>query len=244
MATNRRKPSKPQSGGSTLFGVLAGLILGLAVAAGVAFFVTQVPMPFVDKASRDPAKTLLPDVRDAPDPNRGLYGKDHGAGAAPSGPTATAPLGVPGMPQVQGTSPSMSDDIGALLATLGAPEPAQAARSSSVATTTKPAAPNGRSTAQPPAATDAKPAAATTSKPAGTQTTYYLQAGAFRSEKDAEGVKAQILLMGLPVQVQKAQANGSTINRVRVGPFKGIDEMNRARVRLGEAKIDSSVVRP
>lgn len=243
MATNRRKPSKSRSGGSTLFGVLAGLILGLAAAAGVAFFVTQVPMPFVDKATRDPAKTLLPDVRDAPDPNRGLYGKDSGAGVAPTGPTATAPLGVPGMPQSQGTSPSMSDDIGALLATLGAPEPTPAAKPDSPATTTtKPAAPNGRSASQPPAAADVKPAAA--AKPAGTQTTYYLQAGAFRSENDAEGVKAQILLMGLPVQVQKAQANGSTINRVRVGPFKGIDEMNRARVRLGEAKIDSSVVRP
>ncbi|MGB6105560.1 MAG: SPOR domain-containing protein, partial [Pusillimonas sp.] len=77
-----------------------------------------------------------------------------------------------------------------------------------------------------------------------TQTTYYLQAGAFRSENDAEAVKARILLLGLPAVVQKAQSNGSTINRVRVGPFKGIDEMNRSRARLGEEKIESSVVRP
>ena len=81
-------------------------------------------------------------------------------------------------------------------------------------------------------------------KPASTQTTYYVQAGAYRSANDADAVKAQILMLGLPVQVQKAQVNGATINRVRVGPFKGIDEMNQSRARLSEAKIDSSVVRP
>lgn len=79
---------------------------------------------------------------------------------------------------------------------------------------------------------------------AANQTTYFLQAGAFRSENDAEAIKAQILMLGLPVAVQKAQVNGATLYRVRVGPFKGIDEMNRSRVRLGEARIDSSVVRP
>src|SRR3546814_15470364 len=79
---------------------------------------------------------------------------------------------------------------------------------------------------------------------ANTQTTYYLQAGAFRSEQDAESVKARILLLGLPAEVQKGQSNGSTIHRVRVGPFKGIDEMNRSRARLGEEKIVSTVVRP
>ncbi len=49
--------------------------------------------------------------------------------------------------------------------------------------------------------------------------------------------------MGLPVNVQKAQVNDATLYRVRVGPFKGADEMNRSRVQLSAAKIDSSVVR-
>ncbi|HEY9280757.1 MAG TPA: SPOR domain-containing protein [Eoetvoesiella sp.] len=224
-----RKSSKSKSGGSTLFGVLTGLILGLAAAVAVALFVTKVPMPFVDKATRDPAQTLLPDVRDAPDPNLGLYGKNSPAGATPMGPTATAPLPLPDSAAGGQASPSMTDDINALIASLDKPNPPTAA---------KPAAPSAASPGVPLAKTE--PAR----KPPNTQTTYYLQAGAFRSENDAEAVKAQILLMGLPVQVQKAQVNGSTINRVRVGPFKGIDEMNRSRARLGEAKIVSSVVRP
>ncbi|HEY9459409.1 MAG TPA: SPOR domain-containing protein, partial [Paralcaligenes sp.] len=94
----------------------------------------------------------------------------------------------------------------------------------------------GVAIAQPKSTPAAPPAASA-------QKTYYLQAGAFRSEKDAEATKARIIMLGLQAQVQKAQLNGTTINRVRVGPFKGIDEMNKSRVRLGEEKIDSSVMR-
>jgi cell division protein FtsN len=209
-----------------MFGILIGLIFGLIAAVAVALFVTQVPMPFVDKASRDPAKTLLPDVRQAPDPNIGLYGKGGPAGSQPTGPTATAPAPLPGTaPTVPGTAPAQ-DNIGNLIASLGNAD--------------KPAASQPAPAAKPAPGTEppAKPQAGAT------QTTYYLQAGAFRSEDDAEAIKARILLLGLPAQVQKAQVNGATVNRVRVGPFKGIDEMNRSRARLGAEKIDSSVVRP
>ncbi|SHH71437.1 SPOR domain-containing protein [Pollutimonas bauzanensis] len=231
MARNSRKSSSSKSGGSTLFGVLIGLIFGLAAAVAVALFVTKVPMPFVDKASRDPAKTLLPELRDAPDPNIGLYGKNGPAGVGPTGPTDTAPVPLPGMPPLADApgagKPAAPDNLGDLIASLGkADKPAES----------QPARPAPGTEALPAQAS--KPAAA-----AGTQATYYLQAGAFRSENDAEAVKARILLMGLSAQVQKAQVNGATINRVRVGPFKGIDEMNRSRARLGEEKIASSVIR-
>lgn len=238
MARSSRKSSSAKSG-STLFGILIGLICGLAAAVAVALFVTQVPMPFADKFSRDPAQTLLPDVRDAPDPNIGLYGKNGSAGTTPTGPTDTAPAPLPGLgsladgstkaPAAQGKQ----DNIGDLIASLSSPD--------------KPAAPPPAHRTPAPATsvpgTEAPTAHAKPATPAASATTYYLQAGAFRSESDAEAVKARILLMGLPAQVQKAQVNGSTINRVRVGPFKGIDEMNRSRARLGEEKIASSVVR-
>lgn len=230
MARNSRKSSSTKSG-STLFGILIGLICGLAAAVAVALFVTQVPMPFADKFSRDPAQTLLPDVRNAPDPNIGLYGRNGAAGIAPTGPTDTMPAPLPGLgPLADGApkAPSAQDNIGDLIASLSAPD--------------KPAAPATRAAPTPAPGTEPPPAPAKPAAPAAS-TTYYLQAGAFRSESDAEAVKARILLMGLPAQVQKAQVNGSTINRVRVGPFKGIDEMNRSRARLGEEKIASSVVR-
>jgi len=232
MARTSRK-SSAKSGGSTLFGVLIGLIVGLAAAVAVALFVTQTPMPFMDKASRDPAKTLLPDVRDAPDPNIGLYGKDGSAGTAANGPMGTGTTPLPGAPG--GAAPGLAlpagpDNLGDLIATLQSPgKPAGNAPA--------PVPPGTVPGTEPPAAAPKSAAAASAS------TTYYLQAGAYRSANDAEAVKARILLMGMPVQVQKAQVNGGIINRVRVGPFKGIDELNRSRARLGEEKIESSVIR-
>ncbi|MNS92140.1 cell division protein FtsN [compost metagenome] len=87
-----------------------------------------------------------------------------------------------------------------------------------------------------------KPAPAAKAAPAATGT-YYLQAGAFRGESDAESLRARIILLGLPVAVQKAEVNGKPLNRVRVGPFARLDDMNRARGRLGENKIETAVVR-
>lgn len=222
-----------------MFGLLAGLIIGLAAAAGVAYYVTQAPMPFVDKASREKSLTQPPANVD---PNLALYGKDDpGVTPVPDGPLAGAPRPIqPGNVPGQPAAPTLNDEIGALLVTLGAPEPSAKAPAAAPA---KPAAAPSASAADTHKKSPVAPKSAET-KPASTQTTYYLQAGAFRSNSDAEAVKAQILLMGLPVQVQKAQVNGSTINRVRVGPFKGIDEMNRSRARLATAKIESSVVRP
>ncbi|OWT63490.1 SPOR domain-containing protein [Candidimonas nitroreducens] len=236
MANTKRKSSGSRSGGNTLFAMLAGLIIGLALAAAVATFVMRAPMPFVDHATREPAKTaLLPNVKDAPDPNLGLYGADGGAGTLPQGgPVNTAPKPLPGNAPHGAPAPAANDNISKLIATLtdtSKPAPAQGAA---------PAAPaRAPSSGHSAAATQPKPAAAAP----GTQTVYYLQAGSFHSSSEAEAVKARILMLGLPVAVQKAQVNGTTVNRVRVGPFKGIDEMNRSRTRLGEEKIASTVVR-
>jgi cell division septation protein DedD len=230
-----------------LYGLLAGLIIGVAAASAVVLFVTKVPMPFADKASRAPAQTLLPDVHDAPDPNLGLYGKGGPAGATPAGPadiTLPPPAGTP--PATAKHAPSLPDSVGDLIANLskadkaGEAKPAPAARpipGTGAAVPHPKAVPGtGVAIAQPKSTPAAPPAASA-------QKTYYLQAGAFRSERDAEATKARIIMLGLQAQVQKAQLNGTTINRVRVGPFKGIDEMNKSRVRLGEEKIDSSVMR-
>ncbi|WMD19110.1 SPOR domain-containing protein [Achromobacter seleniivolatilans] len=248
MAT-KRKPTRRSSGesGSTLYGALAGLLIGLIVAAAVAFYVTKAPVPFVDRASRGNDSGKLPDPRQAPDPNAGLYGRDGAAGAPPTGPTATAPAPLPGTGTGTASAkpdetPAKLDDLGALIATLptskapaAAPAPAQVAIAPSQA-------PTPISKAAPAATPAPSPKAATATASAATGT-YYLQAGAFRGENDAESLKARIILLGLPVAVHKAEVNGKPINRVRVGPFARLDDMNRARGRLGENKIETAVVR-
>lgn len=240
MAT-KRKTTRRSSGesGSTLYGALAGLLLGLIVAAVVAFYVTKAPVPFVDRATRQGDTGKLPDPRQAPDPNAGLYGRDGAAGAPPTGPTATAPVPLPGAGTATkpDETPSRLDDLGALIATLPSTSKPQAAAPNQSANASSNATPSASPTPL------SKPApAAKTAAPAATGS-YYLQAGAFRGESDAESLRARIILLGLPVAVQKAEVNGKPLNRVRVGPFARLDDMNRARGRLGENKIETAVVR-
>lgn len=234
MATKRKTTRRSGESGSTLYGALAGLLLGLIVAAVVAFYVTKAPVPFVDRASRQGDAGKLPDPRQAPDPNAGLYGRDGAAGSSPTGPTATAPVPLPGAGG--GAEPSRkSDDLGALIATLPSTSNAPAAAPAASAPPTPIAKVAPAPAPKAPAASAAPTASA--------NGTYYLQAGAFRGQDDAESLKARIILLGLPVAVQKAEVNGKPINRVRVGPFARLDDMNRARGRLGENKIETAVVR-
>lgn len=209
-----------------MYGALAGLLIGLIIAAVVAFYVTKAPMPFVDRTAHTSSQTTQADPAQLPDPNVGLYGRDGAAGTPPAGPTVTAPTPLPNLqPSVPTPSHSTptpaskppSDELGALIATL---PPASESKPA-------PAAPT-RSAA--PAATAANGS-------------YFLQAGAFQGAADAEAVKARILLLGLPAAIQRAEVHGKQINRVRVGPFARLDDMNRARSRLGESKIETAVVR-
>lgn len=239
MATRRKKKS---SGNGAWFGLIAGMVLGVAAAVAVALFVTQAPMPFKDKASRNTPTTLLPDVADAPDPNIALYGKDGPAGtrAPAQGGSSVNPPG--GAPEPGQADKPLADAIGQIIAGLGQPEAAKTPAPT-------PAPINPPPQAVSPAAGAALPVPPPPPPPANapaanTQTTYYLQTGAFRSETEAQAMLARVVLLGLPVRIEKGTSNGAAINRVRVGPFKGIDDMNRARTKLGDEKIVSSVVRP
>lgn len=226
---------KSSGGGSTLYGVLAGLLIGLIAAAAVAFYVIKSPMPFVDKASRSPDTTSSIDPRNAPDPNAGLGGRGTGPVTEPSSPDQ--PTG-----EIAATSSSRPvaapDALGALIATL-TPSPSSASQPSQARPSTRaepaPAAPAASS-----ASTPASNSSGSTTAASGP---YFLQVGSFRVLEDAEALRAKILLMGMSVEIQRAEVNGLQVNRVRVGPFARIDDMNQTRTRLGQEKIPTAVVR-
>lgn len=221
-----------------MYGVLAGVLLGLAVAAVVAYYVIKAPMPFVDKASRTPDSKAAVDPRNAPDPNAALSG--HDPAALPSTAIGDSPLiPVPSAPapsQSAGKSGSVADDLGALIATLSRPG-SSAPATPAPAPTRTPAQPQ----AAPPA--DSSGSSGTSSGAATATGTYFLQVGSFRVLEDAEALRARVIMMGYPVEIQRAEVNGLQVNRVRVGPFARIDDMNRTRTRLGEEKIPATVVR-
>ncbi|QKF50940.1 SPOR domain-containing protein [Pseudomonas graminis] len=75
----------------------------------------------------------------------------------------------------------------------------------------------------PPAPPVTKPAAVTT---------FFLQAGSFRKQADAEKVRAQIILLGQTSTVESGTVKDETWYRVLVGPFSNREQLTIAQKQL------------
>ena len=79
-------------------------------------------------------------------------------------------------------------------------------------------------------------------KPGSGQDSYILQAGSFRSEAEAEQMKARLALLGSIATVQAVTVNDQTWHRVRIGPFKGARKADEIRRMLSDNTIDTLVL--
>lgn len=80
--------------------------------------------------------------------------------------------------------------------------------------------------------------------PAGSKEQYFLQAGAFPNEADADNLKARLALMGIEATVQSANVPDKGVwHRVRVGPFANIDEMSKTRTTLAQSGIQATLIK-
>ena len=73
--------------------------------------------------------------------------------------------------------------------------------------------------------------------------TYFLQVGSYRSETEAERVRAQLARQDISASVQRVQLDADVWFRTRVGPLKDLNQLNRLRQQLQAADIDSLVIR-
>ena len=72
---------------------------------------------------------------------------------------------------------------------------------------------------------------------------YILQVASFKSMKDADGLKAQLILLGLqPVVQTVAIDSDEKWHRVRIGPYADRDSLEAARVRLRAGGHDNPLV--
>ncbi|AJP56139.1 hypothetical protein UC34_02275 [Pandoraea vervacti] len=218
---NTRRP--PRQRGGTFLGIVLGLIVGLAVAVVVALYITKTPTPFVEKTPPRPAENSP--AAQAPDPNKSLQPRTPLPGAsAPATPdTASAVESSPLVPGTPVTPPAASAPTA----------PAQPAQKPSPADIL-----NGKSTV-PVAPPTTPPASATDNASTG----YYLQVGAFKSQSDAEQLRAKLALSGFEAKITQRDANGLTLFRVRLGPYGKLDEMNHVRQRLQDGGYDTAVIR-
>ncbi len=73
---------------------------------------------------------------------------------------------------------------------------------------------------------------------------FWLQAGSFASEADAENLKARLAFAGWEATVQSANVPEKGLRyRVRVGPYDNTDELARMKGELAKRGFDAAVIK-
>ncbi|WP_298212614.1 SPOR domain-containing protein [Acidovorax sp.] len=212
---------KKQQTGGTIIGFIVGVIVGLAAALAVAVYVTKVPVPFLNKGG---GRTADMDAAESQknknwDPNSPLYGKNPARPVTPAVAAASAPASAPDV------------RAAASAAKPGASKP-EAAKAESKPETKPGADPLGDLAV-------AKAAAKGNVDPFD----YFVQAGAFRTQADADAQRAKLAMLGWEARVSEREQNGRAVFRVRVGPFTKRDDAEQLKEKLDGAGVESALVR-
>ena len=95
-----------------------------------------------------------------------------------------------------------------------------------------------------PKAADKAPDKAPEKESAKVADRYWLQAGAFSGESDAENLRARLALSGWEALIQTVPLPDKSVRyRVRLGPYDNTDQLNRVKTELGKGGFDVAVIR-
>ena len=229
---------KQQRGGTTV-GFIFGLVIGLGAALAVAVYVTKVPVPFLNKGA---SRTTTQDAAEVQknknwDPNSPLYGKNP---VRPPTPVVTGAVGAEPPAVVADPGPGASPPFGPAAGVVP-PAATTTAKAAPLPDTRPGADPLGDLARAKEKARDKAAAAAATA--AADPFNYFVQAGAFRTETDADAQRAKLAMMGWEARVSEREQNGRTGYRVRVGPFGKRDDAQQIKEKLDSAAVDSALVR-
>ena len=205
-----------RSGHPLLVGVVIGLLLGVGISLGVALWLNRLSNPFVEKARPvEPLARIGPAQPAAPESKAG--GKPSADKSGSEKPRFEFYTMLPG--EKEATPREAKVD-----------KPREAAKEAAKeAPKEPPKSGPGSSPAQP--------------KPH-TGETYWLQAGAFADEKDADNLKAKIALSGLEASVKAAEIpNKGVLHRVRLGPYQSLEDANRIKSSLSASGIGTTIIR-
>jgi cell division protein FtsN len=96
--------------------------------------------------------------------------------------------------------------------------------------------------APPPGA--AKPGSSPASPKPHSGEVYWLQAGAFSEEREADNLRARIALTGLEALVRAVNIpDKGTLYRVRLGPYQSLDNANRIKTTLSQNGVGTAIIR-
>lgn len=211
-----RHPRRSGAGG-TLLGIFIGIVVGLGLAAAVAFWLIR----------NNPAVQPLASARESRDAARD---GGRGAAAAPSDkPRFDFYKILPGIeePKVQRPAPGGDRAV---------------AEQSRERGTDKAVPPPPPPTAAPD--NDKVAIADPSAKGPKSGERYWLQAGSFTAQSDAENLKARLALGGWEANVQEGTVPDKGVRyRVRLGPYDNPDELARMKADLVRRGFDVAVIK-
>ncbi len=216
--------------GGTIIGFILGLLVGLGAALAVAVYVAKVPVPFLNKAglrSADQDQAEAARNRNW-NPNQALTGNTPArppqadASASPA-PATTAEA------KAEGKTDTKTD---------AKAEPKADAKA------------DAKAPAKEPSATDplgdfakAKASASPAASASAESYEYFVQAGAYNTQGDADAQRAKLAMLGWEAKVSENKKDGRPVFRVRVGPFAKREDAAGLKEKLDDAGVQANLVR-
>ena len=212
-----RTPQPHGALGGTLLGVFIGIIVGLGMAASVAYWLMKnnpaLPLPSFSHEAHEPARDAAKVAKTDDKPRFDFYKI------------------LPGIeePKVQ---PASRPDRGDRAVVEQAKERVSDKAVESVISAAQASAARIAGTSQPPA-----------KAPAAAADRFWLQAGSFSTAPDAENLRARLALAGWEASVQQGALPDKSVRyRVRLGPYDNADELGRMKSELAKRGFDVAVI--
>ena len=221
IASRRHSASRPPHRhgvlGGTLLGVFIGIIVGLGMAATVAYWLMKnnpaLPMPSLSRDAQEPARGVAKIARADDKPRFDFYKILPGV----EEPKVQPPRPERGDRAVVEQAKDRTSDHGAERTATAGDRPQGTAKVAAVEATAKVAKPSDR---------------------------FWLQAGSFSTEPDAENLRARLALAGWEATVQEGALPDKSVRfRVRLGPYDNADELGRMKSELAKRGFDVAVIR-
>jgi len=208
-----------------LLGMIIGLLMGIVISLGVALWLNRLSNPFMEKGTKPQVEAPAKLGAAQPPPE-----------AARAAAKAAEAAKIPEEPKAPAKAAAKSERprfefYQILPGDKEAPDKAPP----------KAAPP----TAPPPAAqAAAKPGSSPSTPKPHAGETYWLQAGAFAEEKEADNLKARIAFTGLEATVRAVNIpDKGTLYRVRLGPYQSLDDANRIKSALSQNGVGAAIIR-
>jgi cell division protein FtsN len=208
-----------------LLGMIIGLLLGIVISLAVALWLNRLNNPFLEKAKQvEPIAKFSP-PQGAPPAEAAKAAEQAAKGKLPAAEKGEKPAEkAPAKPAER----PRFEFYQILPGEKAAPEkegtPAQAPP-------------------RPPSLAGAKQGTPASPKPHSGET-YWLQAGAFTEEREADNLKARIALTGLEASVRPVNVpEKGTLFRVRLGPYQSLDDANRIKNALSQNGVGAAIIR-